>query len=77
MRKKNPQLVPNNGNSQISSLSPEEEARALGLADVALHNPTAENTPRLAGTRAKDDHRKLMDELQREAEKTRFRKTAV
>ena len=76
MRNRKPQLVPNNGNSQIANLSPEEEARALDLADVALHNPTAENTPRIAGTRAKDDHRKLMDELQKEAEKARVTKTA-
>ena len=76
MQKKKPKLVPKNGNSQISDLSPEEEARALDLADVALHNPATQNTLRLAGSRAKQDHRRLMDELQREAEKARVPKTA-
>jgi hypothetical protein len=55
--------------NHISDLSPEEEARALTLADVALHNPTVTNMPGLAGSRAKEEHRRLIDELQREAEK--------
>jgi hypothetical protein len=43
MRKKKLQLVPDKGKPEISNLSPEEEARVLNLADIALHNPTATN----------------------------------
>ena len=62
-------LVVDKGKALIAELFPDEEARLLSLADIALHNSPVENTPPLAGSRAKDDHRKLMQELQREAEK--------
>lgn len=46
----------------ISSVSPEEEAHQLELADVALHKRTStESQP--AGSRAHRDHRRFMQEL--------------
>lgn len=62
--------------ANISDLSREEEARLLNLADIALHNPTPpEIHP--AGSRAKEDHRRLIGELQREAERVQPLKRAV
>ena len=75
MSKNKLQLVPST--RQISDLSLQEEARVLKLADIALHNPMNPQGPRLPGTRAKEDHRKLMEELQREAEKIRLPKRAA
>jgi hypothetical protein len=57
------------GKLQMSNLSPEEEARALELADIALHNPAPSNPITLVGSRAKADHRRRIEEVQREAEK--------
>jgi hypothetical protein len=69
MTKRKLQLVADKRKTLISELSPEEEARFLNLADVALHNSSGVTPPRLAGSRVKDDHRRLMQELEREAEK--------
>jgi hypothetical protein len=69
MSKKKPQLVPDNTSAQVSNLSVEEEARALYLADIALHNRRAPDPSDVAGTRAKQDHRRLIEEVQREADK--------
>lgn len=67
MNRSKPQLVPKP--AVVTGLSPEEEARALHLADIALHNaPEAVNTSQPAGSRAKGDHRRLIEELQQEAE---------
>jgi hypothetical protein len=68
MSKRKLQLVPDKGKLKISNLSPEEEARALKLADIALHNPAASDPIALAGSRAKADHRRLIEEVQWEAE---------
>jgi len=49
----------------ISTLSPEEQARMLALADVALHNlKSDEHTRTHAGDRAHLDHERLKGELQ-------------
>lgn len=77
MSKSKLQLVPDRRKTLISELFPEEEARILNLADIALHNATEPHTPLRAGSRAKADHRKLMDEVQREVEKVRNRKRAA
>jgi hypothetical protein len=69
MSKRKLQLVPDKGKLQIFNLSPEEEARALKLADIALHNPAPRDPIALAGSRAKADHRRLIEKVQREAEK--------
>jgi hypothetical protein len=48
----------------ISTLSLEEQARMLTLADVALHNPNSdEGTRPRAGERAHLDHERLMSDL--------------
>jgi hypothetical protein len=47
----------------VSTLSPDEQARVLWLADVALHNATSDNTPAHAGDRARDEHERLRQEL--------------
>ncbi len=60
--------MPDKGKLHISNLSSEEEARALKLADIALHNPAATEPIALAGSRAKANHRRLIEEVQREAE---------
>jgi len=39
------------------------------LADIALHNPAPSDTIKIAGSRAKADHRRLIEEVQREADK--------
>ncbi len=70
MRIKKPRLVQDDGD-RISALAPEEEERALRLGDIALRNPVERDSASPAGTRAKADHRKLMQELQDEAEKIR------
>lgn len=68
MSKKKPQLVPNP--AVVSGLSSEEEARALQLADIALHNPIeGAYTIQSAGSRARGDHWRLREEVQQEAEK--------
>ena len=65
---KKPQLVPKP--AVVSGLCPEEEVRALQLADIALHNPMERaHTIQPAGSRARDDHRHLVEEVQQEAEK--------
>lgn len=71
MRKKKLQLVPDKGKPEISNLSPEEEARVLNLADIALHNPTATNNLCVTDSGARADLRRTMEGLQREAEKIR------
>lgn len=49
----------------ISTLSLEEQARVLTLADIALHNPKSkEGVYPQAGERAHLDHEHLMNELQ-------------
>jgi hypothetical protein len=63
-------LVPDKATSLISNLCPEEEARALALADIALHNSPPQN-PLPAGERAKMEHRSLMEQLDRAARKAR------
>ena len=70
MRKRKLQLVPDKANSLVSELSPEEEARALVLADIALHN-SLPRAPLVAGERAKVEHRNLMNQLDRAARKVR------
>jgi hypothetical protein len=57
-------------NALISNLTPGEEARALALADIALHN-SPPNNPLPAGERAKKEHRRLMEQLERAAKKAR------
>jgi hypothetical protein len=52
-----------NAPEPISTLSPDEQARLLGLADVALSNPKPDE-PRPAGTRAKQAHKRLEQELE-------------
>jgi hypothetical protein len=69
MSKRKLQLVPDKRKLQISNLSAEEEARALKLADIALHNPAPSDPIALAGSRAKADHRRLIEEVQRQADK--------
>jgi hypothetical protein len=69
MSKRKLQLVPDKGKLQIFNLSPEKEARALRLADITLHNPAPRDPIALAGSRAKADHRRLIEKVQREAEK--------
>ncbi len=79
MRKKKLRLTWGKGSPRISDsqrepvsgLTAEEEARALMLADIALHNPTEPHANAPAGSRAKAEHRRLIEELQREAEKSR------
>jgi hypothetical protein len=66
MNKRKLQLVPDKGELQTSNLSPEEEARALKLADIALHNPAASDPVTAAGSRAKADHRSLIEEVETE-----------
>lgn len=70
MRKRRFQLVPDEAILLISNLSAGEKARALALADIALHNSPAKN-PLAAGERAKMDHRNLMEELEKAARKAR------
>jgi hypothetical protein len=70
------QLVQDKGKLKISNLSPEEEARALKLADIALHNPAASDPIALAGSRAKADHRRLIEEVQREAKTSSLQKNS-
>jgi len=72
MRKKKLQFLSDKAKVKVSDVSPEEEARALSLADVALHNPTASDTTLQAGSRAKEYFRRLVEELQQEAEKVRL-----
>jgi len=67
MSKRKLQLVPDK-KLKISDLSPEEEARILMLADIALHNPTPSDAIVVAGSRAKADHRRLIEEVRREAQ---------
>lgn len=76
MPKKRVQLTLDKAKALISDLSHEEEARALVLADIALHNSTPGN-PLPAGERAKVEHRKLMEQLERAAKKTRKGKRAA
>jgi hypothetical protein len=68
MSKKKLHLVPDKRKLKISDLSPEEEARILMLADIALHNPAPSDAIALAGSRAKADHRQLIEEVRREAQ---------
>ena len=76
MSRRKPQLVPKP--AVVTGLSPEEEVRALQLADIALHNaPEGVNTSQPAGNRAKGDHRRLIEELQQEAEKVVNAKRSV
>jgi len=58
-------LVQDNGvvADPISALSPDEQAHLLELADTALHNTKPDET-HLAGTRAKEAHQRLKQELQ-------------
>ncbi len=70
------QLAPDQAHLLLSELSVEEEARALTLADVALHSPSAP-TPTVAGQRAKTEHRKLMETLEKAAAKVRKLKPAI
>ncbi len=69
MSKTKLQLVTDKGKLQISNLSAGEEARALTLADIALHNPAAKDSITPAGSRAKADHRRLIEEVRRATEK--------
>ena len=69
MGKKKLKLVADKGKSPISDLSPDEEARALKLADVALHNSPAPHNLLLPGERARTDHLRLMEEV-RQAERS-------
>jgi hypothetical protein len=69
MSKRKLRLVRDKGKPQVSNLSPAEEARALELADIALHNPAPSDPINLAGSRAKADHRRLIEEVQRQANK--------
>jgi len=71
MSRKKLHLAAGKDTSVISNLSPEEEARALQLADVALHSPESQNSLFPPGSRAVAEHRLLIEELQREAEKER------
>lgn len=75
MSKRKLQLVPNP--AVVSGLSHGEEARALQLADIALHNPAETNIPVLAGSRAKGDHRRLIEEVQGAAKKVLGSKRAA
>lgn len=70
-------FVPDARKTVISELCPEEEARLLHLADLALHNWTEPYSVLPAGSRAKEDHRKLVHELEREAQKARNRRPAA
>ena len=58
-------LVQDNGAvaDPISALSPDEQAHLLELPDTALHNTKPDETPP-AGTRAKEAHHRLEQELQ-------------
>jgi hypothetical protein len=69
MTKKKLQLVPHRSKLEISDSSPEEEACALYLADVALHNPTAARNPCPTSSRA-GARQRLIEELERENGKT-------
>lgn len=53
----------------ISTASPDEQARFLKLADIALHNVKPNGNIRPAGTRAKENHRRLERDLQDVLEK--------
>lgn len=68
MSKRKLPLASDKGKVRISNLSPAEEARALKLADIALHNPAASDPIAVAGSRAKVDHRRLIEEVRRETE---------
>jgi hypothetical protein len=68
MSKRKLQLVPDKRKLKIPDLSAEEEAHILMLADIALHNPTPSDALALAGSRAKADHRRLIEEVRREAQ---------
>ena len=70
MTRKKLHLVADQNKSPIPTLSSEEEARALQLADVALHAQESQNFVFPAGGRAIAEHRLLIEELQREAEKS-------
>lgn len=76
MSKRKLQLVPEKANPLVSDLSPEEEARALALADVALHNSPPRG-PLRAGERAKAEHRNLVQQLEKAAKKVRQLKRAA
>lgn len=68
MNKRKLQLVPKP--VVVSGLSHEEEARALQLADIALHNPIEGlEIIQSAGCGARRDHRRLKEEVQKETEK--------
>ncbi len=76
MTKRKPQLVLEKTKLLVSDLSPEEEARALALADIALHN-SPPSGPLRAGERAKAEHRNLVEQLEKEAKKVRQLKRAA
>ncbi len=48
----------------VSSVTPQEEARLLNLADVALNSSTSQGETQLvAGDRTRQEHRNLKNEL--------------
>jgi hypothetical protein len=57
-------LVHDKGNAPepISTLSTDEQAQLLDLADVALQNKTIDDKP-IAGNRARQEHERLKQEL--------------
>ena len=54
----------------VSTLTPEEEARLMGLADVALHNERAKSSP-VPGGHAHQEHESLKRALREAVEKIR------